>query len=45
MFGIAFGSALLLFLLKEPVVHHENLHQETVHEAVKKSILSNNPED
>lgn len=31
MFGIALGSALLLFLLKEPVVHHENLHQENTH--------------
>ena len=25
MFGIALGSGLMLFLLKEPVVHHENL--------------------
>ena len=38
MFGIAFGSALLLFLLKDPVVHHENLHQEDLHS--KMSMVS-----
>lgn len=26
MFGICLASALLLFLLKDPVVHHEHLH-------------------
>jgi MFS family permease len=34
MLGIALGSALLLFLLKEPVVHHEHLHQEDTHHNV-----------
>jgi hypothetical protein len=34
MLGIALGSALLLFLLKQPVVHHESLHQEEPHEKV-----------
>ena len=39
MFGIALGSALLLFLLKEPVVHHENLHQVNTRERM--SMISN----
>ena len=34
MLGIALGSALLLFLLKKPVVNHENLHQEDAHQEV-----------